>query len=74
MFHDREIMSNEQVSQAVLPLEILQQIDNLRLHGHIQRADRFVANEQLRFNRQRASNPNALALPATELVRITERV
>ena len=53
-----------------LVLQIHQQIDDLRLNRHIQRGHRFVADDQLRIERQRARDADALALAAGEFVRI----
>ena len=47
-----------------------QQIEHLRLDRNIQRGNRFVADDQLRIQRQRAGDADALPLPAGELVRI----
>ena len=46
-----QIMGNEKISQAPLLLQILEEIDDLRLDRDIERADWFVANDQLRFDR-----------------------
>src|SRR5690606_12413309 len=42
---------------------------DLGLHRHVQRRDRLVADEQLRLERQRPGDRDALALAAGELVR-----
>jgi hypothetical protein len=52
----------------------LEQIDDLRLHGNIQRAHRLVADDQFRLDRQRARDADALALAAGKFMRITLRV
>ena len=51
-------------------LQVLQQIDDLRLHGDVERGDRLVEHEELRIRRQRARDADALPLPAGEFVRI----
>src|SRR5690606_5088524 len=48
-----------------------QQVQRLRLNGDVERADRLVADDQLRLQRQRARDADALSLAARELVRIT---
>jgi hypothetical protein len=51
-------------------LQVHQQVDDLRLDGHVERADRLVADDQLRLEHQRARDADALALAAGELVRV----
>jgi hypothetical protein len=47
---------------------------DLGLHRHVERRDRFVADDELRPHDQRARNADALPLPARELVRVARRV
>src|SRR5262245_8909405 len=51
-------------------LEILKQIDDLRLHRNIEGAHGFIANDESRLNSQCTGNSNPLALSTAELVRI----
>src|SRR5713226_1461506 len=74
VLHHGEIVGDEKVSQPALLLEVLQQIDDLRLHRDIERADRLVTDDQLRFHRQRAGDADPLALAAAEFVRIPSRL
>ena len=74
MFDHSQVVGDEQVGQPALLLEVMQQIDDLRLHRNIQSAHRLVADDQLRFNSQCTGNTDALALSATELMRIAQRV
>jgi hypothetical protein len=46
------------------------QLEHTRLHGHVERARRFVEHEQPRLDRERAGDADALALAARELVRV----
>ena len=48
ILHHREIMGDEQITQFEFLLQRFQQIQDLRLHRHIQRAGRFVADQHLR--------------------------
>ena len=66
-----EVMGDEQEGDAALALQILKEIDDLRLHAHVERADGFVANNQPGFDGQGAGDADALALAAAELVRVT---
>ncbi|MNG01827.1 hypothetical protein D3C84_848230 [compost metagenome] len=36
VFDDREVVADQQIGQAEFALEVLQQVENLRLHRHIQ--------------------------------------
>ena len=45
-----------------------QQLDDRRLHGHVERGGDLVAHHQLRLRRERAGDRDALALAARELV------
>src|SRR5207253_7406626 len=44
------------------------------LHGDVERRNRLVANDQLGSDRESASDGDALALPARELVRVFAHV
>src|SRR5262249_36820954 len=71
---DGQVVGNENISQPELQLQIFQQIDYLRLNGDVERRYRFVTNDQLGRNRQGASNSDALALTAGELMWVTPHV
>ena len=53
---------DEEVGQPELLLQVLEQVDDLRLDRHVQRADRLVANDELRLHRQGAGDADALPL------------
>ena len=61
---DGQVMSYKQIGQAQLRAQVDKHIDNLRLHGNIQCGNRLVANNKIRFERQRTRDTYALALPA----------
>ena len=48
MPHNRQVVGDEEVGEALLLLQILQQIDDLRLHRNIQRRDRLIAHHKAR--------------------------
>ena len=56
---DRQIVADEEQRKAELALQILQQVDDLRLDRDVERGDRLVADDQFGFRRQRAGNANA---------------
>src|SRR5687767_9561802 len=64
----REVVRDEEVGQPELVLQVHQQVDHLRLHRYVERGDGLVADDQARPRRQGARDPQALALPAGELV------
>ena len=66
---DRQIVRNEQVGQAALGLQVVEQVEHLRADGHVQRGNRLVGDDELRLHDQRAGNADALTLTAGELVR-----
>ena len=47
--HHAQIVGDEQVRHAVFFLQPPQQLDDLRLYGHIQGADSLVADNELRL-------------------------
>ena len=66
---DVEVVRDEDVRQPELRLEVLQQVEDLRLDGDVERGDRLVADDQLRVDRERPRDADALPLAARELVR-----
>ena len=72
--HDRQIVRDEEVRQAEAALQLLEQVDDLRPDRHVERRHRLVEHDQLRVERERARDADALALAARELVRVAVRV
>ena len=66
----RQVVADEEVGDAELALEVLQQVDHLGAHRHVERRHRLVADDELGAERQRAGDADALALAAGEFVRI----
>src|SRR5690606_9922058 len=69
MLDDREVVRDEQIAETALLLQIHEQVDHLRLDGHVERGYRLIAYDQLRIKGKRARNAYALALAARELMR-----
>ena len=67
--HHRQVVRDEDERQVQLALQVAQQVDHLRLDRDVQRGDRLVGDDQLRAQRERAGDADALALAAGELVR-----
>jgi hypothetical protein len=64
-----QVVRDEQERDAHVALELLEQVDDLRLDRHVQRRDRLVGDDQLGVEGERAGHPDALPLAAGELVR-----
>jgi hypothetical protein len=70
VFDYSQVMRDKKEGDTALLLQILQEVDDLRLDGNVQRANRLITDEQFRFNSQSARDSNSLALTAAEFVRI----
>ncbi len=67
----RQIVGDEDVGEAELALEVLQQIDDLCLNGDIERRHWLVQDQQSRLQRQCPRDADPLALTTRELTRIS---
>ena len=65
-----QVVGDEEDRQMQSALQVQQEIDDLRLHGDVERGHDLVGDQQVRLDRERASDADALALPAAELARI----
>jgi hypothetical protein len=68
---DAQVVRDEQVAHRELVLQSLEQVQDLRLHRHVERARRLVAHDEVRSHRERPRDRDALALAARELVRVS---
>ena len=68
--NDVEIMGDEQHRHVVAMLQILQQVEDLRLHGDIERRRRLVGDEEIGPVGERHRDHHALTLAARKLMRI----
>ena len=66
--HEGQVVAHEHHREAQLLLQLVQQVDDLLLHRHVEGGGRLVGNDELRVARQRHGDEHALALPAGELV------
>ena len=71
---DAHVVGDEQVGQAELALELLEQVQDLGLDRHVERGDRLVADDEVRLEDERPGDADALALAAGELVRVAPGV
>ena len=68
--HHREVVRDHHVGQPERVLQLLEQVDHLGLDRHVERRHRLVGDDQLRVERDRPGDADALALAAGELVRV----
>jgi hypothetical protein len=59
-----EVVRNEHVGQPELALQVLQQVDHLGLHRHVERRHGFVTDDQHGLGGERAGDADPLALAA----------
>ena len=64
---DGQVVRNEEDREVVLLLQVLHQVEDLRLDRHVEGGDDLVAHQQLRLEDQGAGDADALALAAGEL-------
>ena len=70
---DGQVVGNEQQRHVLRALQVLQQLQNLRLDGHVQRRGGLVGDQHLGLGGQGNGNHHALLLPARELVWVAQR-
>src|SRR3990172_1012610 len=70
VFDNAEIVGDKEVRQLKLFLQVLEQVENLRLDRDIKGRDRFIRNNELGSKSECPGNANALALAAGKLVRV----
>src|SRR5712692_1770338 len=64
VLHDREVVRYEEVSEVELALQLLEQVDDLRLDRNVKGGDRLVTDDEGGVDRQRARDSDALPLAA----------
>jgi hypothetical protein len=65
-------MGDQQHGHAGFAAQIIDEIEDLRLHGHIERSGWLVRHQQAWVASQRHGDHHALALTTRKLVRIAE--
>ena len=68
--HHRQVVGDEDVGDLQLLLQLVEQVEHLRLHGQVQRRHGFVADDHVGVERERPRDADALPLPAGELLRV----
>ena len=74
VLHHAHVVGDEQVRQVELPLERLEQVEDLCLDRHVERRHRLVTHDEVRLDDEGSRDPDALPLAARELVRVAPRV
>ena len=67
---DGQVVRDEEQAGVVLGLQLVEQVQDRGLDGNIQRGDRLIADDEIRFQRQGPGDDNALPLPAAKLMRL----
>src|SRR5215217_3666192 len=66
----REVVGDEQIGQVPLSLELLHQVDDLRLDRDVQSRDGLVGHDKVGVYSEGPGHPKPLPLSARELVRV----
>ena len=74
MLHHAEVMSNKQIGQAIIFLQVFEDIQYLSLNGYIQGGNWFIQNYEFGIKRKSPGNPDPLALTTRELMRVAVSV
>ena len=64
VLHHRKVVRDEEVGELEPILELLEEVDDLRLDRDVEGRDRLVAHDELRLDRERAGDPDPLTLAA----------
>ncbi len=70
---DRHVMRDEDIGDAEPRAQVAEKIEHLRLDREVERRDGLVADDQLRLDRKRPGNGDALALAAGEFMGVAIR-
>jgi hypothetical protein len=65
-----QVVSDEEIREPAMFLQVLKQVDDLSLDRHVERRDWFVGNQKLRVHGECAGDADSLPLPTAELVGI----
>ena len=65
---DGQVVADEQVGQTVFVLQVAHQVEDLRLHRHVECRGRLVADDEVGLADEGTGDGDALALATGELV------
>src|SRR5690554_6273575 len=66
--HDREVVRDEEIGEPELRLQLREQVEDLRLHEHVERRDGLIEDDYLGLERERPRDRDTLPLASRELV------
>ena len=72
--YDGQIVRYEEVGQVVSTAKVGKQVEHLGAHRHVQRAYRFVKQDQFGLDDQRPRDGDPLALPARKFMDVLARI
>ncbi len=70
VFDHRHVVGDEHVGKVQPVLEVLHQVEDLRLNGDVERRDGLVAHDELGLQGERPGDADALAPAPVELMRV----
>ena len=62
MTDDVQVVCDEDVGESEVALQVLQEVQDLRLHRHVEGRDGLIADDQLGVDGEGARDADALAL------------
>lgn len=62
--HDGKVMRDKKIGEIEFRLQFFEKVDDLRLNGNVECADRLVADDEVGLDGERSRNSNTLALTA----------
>ena len=68
--HHAQVVGDQQQAHLLLALQRAQQVQDLRLDGHVQRGGGFVGHQEVGLGGQRHGDHHALLLPARQAERV----
>jgi len=71
---DGEVVCNKKIGESQALLEAAEEIEDLGLNGDVESGDGLIADDEVGFDGECASDTNALALAAAELVGVARGV
>ena len=69
--HHGQVVGDEHVGQALVLLQVLQQVQDLGLNGHVQSGNRLVAHDELGVHGQSPGDADTLTAAAVQLVGVS---
>src|ERR1051325_8222683 len=71
MSNGAQVVRDKKIRQVLFATQSFEQVHDLRLDGNVERRNRFVGNDEIRIDCERACDADALALTAGKLMRVS---